>query len=236
MSADGRRGANAILTRRRRHAAMPKGYAYAAGRVDWFLGLMAMGQGRIRRRARAITKKRSTPSANGRCRASRRRAQPAGGAARLSRRHGNRLAAPGHRVSKSLSVSRSLRFKSQLLASAVPVNPLGEPGNCACRSRRRRWLSLVKADVRPRLPTPWRSVPRYSRGLNRAAEAEAGIREAREHLARIARSSVQSRVEVDGAATESDLKRRSDPEAAVAAATQAINWCSNGVIACASRS
>jgi len=203
-----------------RDVAAAKGYGYAVGRANWFLGLIAMGrsrfgdgQSRYEEALDAFTRMGDVEQA---------------GAIRnlLAALHdylGDASTAWQHRIVafEALSVSRSPLFKSLILNSAVPSIRSHSPETAlavqeeALGVARESGREAAIVDVLAQRASLLGS-------LNRASDAAASVREAREHLARVSDLSVRSRVEVAVLAAESDLKRRAEPEAAAAAATEAI--------------
>ena len=148
--------------------------------------------------------------------------QPAGCAPRLSRRRAQRVAASARSRSKRLSVSRSPRFKSQILATRSAVDSRRQPGDrlsiqdaaLAVARESGREASIAEALAQR---------ASLLAALNRTSEAAASDRVKRANISPACPDpAFRSRVEVAVLATESDLKRRADPAAAADAATQAI--------------
>jgi len=202
-----------------RNLARAKGYAYADARADWFLGLIAMGQGRLGEAQSRYEDALDTFTRMG-------DVEQAGSMHNLLAALHDYLGDPGaawqHRLIafEALSVSRSPVFKSLVLNSAVPSIRFDSPETAlvvqeaalvAARDSGREAVIILILAQRASLLA----------ALNRASEADASLRDARDHLAR-APEQVRSRVEVAVLATESDLSRRSNPAAAVDAASQAI--------------
>jgi len=203
-----------------RDVAASKGYGYAVGRANWFLGLIAMGrsrfadgQSRYEEALDAFTRMGDVEQA---------------GAIRnlLAALHdylGDASTAWQHRIVafEALSVSRSPLFKSLILNSAVPSIRSHSPETAlvvqeaALAVARESGREAAIVDVLAQRASLLAS-------LNRTSDAVASVGEAREHLARVSEPAVRSRVEVAVLATESELKRRAEPEAAAEAATQAI--------------
>ncbi len=122
---------------------------------------------------------------------------------------------------KGMAISRSPRFKYSLLAAAVPSIRVDSPETAlsvqdAAVAIAQEWgREAAIADALAQRASLLAS-------LGRDAEADEAIQAARIHLAKTADDSFRNRVEVAVLATESDLLRRRDPAAAVAAATRAI--------------
>jgi CHAT domain-containing protein/tetratricopeptide (TPR) repeat protein len=201
-------------------AARAKGYRYAAGRSNWFLGLLAMGQSRFSDGQARYEEAIDNFTRMG-------DVEQAGSMhnllAALHDYLGDARSAWHHRLIAfgALSVSRSPRFKSQILNSAVPSIRFESPEtallvqDAALAVARESGREVTIVEILAQRASLLGS-------LNRTTEAAAGVREAREHLARVSEPAFRSRVEVSVLATESELKRRTDPAAAANAATQAI--------------
>ncbi len=202
-----------------RDASQAKGYAYAGARANWFLGLIAMGQGRLGEGQSRYEDALDTFTRMG-------DVEQAGSIhnllAALHDYLGDSGAAWQHRLTafEALSVSRSPVFKSLVLNSAVPSIRFDSPE--AALVVQEAALAAARESGRDAVIIPILA-QRASllAALNRAPEAEASVRDAREHLARVPET-VRSRVEVAVLATESDLLRRNNPAAAVDAASRAI--------------
>ena len=200
--------------------ARSRGYAYAAGRSTWFLGLLAMAQGRF---GDARSHYEETLDAFDRMGD----VEQAGAAhnllAVMQDYLGDAASAWQHRLMalKSLSASRSLRFKYQVLGTAVPALKSESPETAlkvenAALAVAREWqrAGAIAETLAQRAS--------ILAALNQPEDAEADLREAREQLARVPDPAFRSRLQVAVLATESDLKRQRNPAAAADAATQAI--------------
>jgi len=201
-------------------AARSKGYAYAAGRSTWFLGLLAMARGDFGDARSQYEETLDVFDRMGDI-------EQAGAAhnllAVMQDYLGDALSAWQHRLIafKSLSASSSLRFKYQILATAVPAVKAESPET-----------ALTIEDAALALATQWQRAGAVAEtlaqrasilaALNRFEDADRDLREAGEHLTRVPDPAFRSRLQVALFATMSDLKRRLDPAAAVDAATQAI--------------
>jgi CHAT domain-containing protein/tetratricopeptide (TPR) repeat protein len=201
-------------------AARSKNYAYVIGRSNWFLGLLSMGQSRF---GDGQSHYEQALDAFERMGDVEQAASMHNLLAALHDYLGDADTAWQHRLIafESLSVSRSPRFKAQILNSAVPSIRFESPESAlavqeaalAVAREGGREVTIVEilAQRASLLAT-----------LNRPSEADANLREAREHLPLVTEPAFRSRVEVTVLATESDLNRRRDPAAAAGAATQAI--------------
>jgi CHAT domain-containing protein len=122
---------------------------------------------------------------------------------------------------EALSVSRSSRFQAQILSTAVPSIRAESPEtalvvqDAALEVARESGRDALIAEMLAQRASLLAS-------LGRMSEAAAGADEARQHLSRVTDAAFRNRVEISVLATESDLKRQSDPAAAAEAASQAI--------------
>ena len=200
-------------------AARSKGYAYAAGRSTWFLGLIAIGQSRFGEAQAQYEETLETFLRMG-------DVEQSGAAhsllAALYDYLGDASSAWKHRsiAFESLTASRSAKFKYQVLASAVPAIRAESPETALsvqdaaiAAAREGHRDSAIGDGLATRAA--------ILAGLNRAGEAAASLLEARQHLARVDQA-FRSRLEVNLLSTESDLSRLFDPAASVAAASRAI--------------
>jgi len=203
-----------------RDASRAKGYAYAGARADWFLGLIAMGQGRFGEGQSRYEDALDTFTRMG-------DVEQAGSIhnllAALHDYLGDAGAAWEHRLIafEALSVSRSPVFKSLVLNSAVPSIRFESP-ETALVVQEAALAAARESGREPVIVEILRQRASLLAALNRGSEAEASVRDAREHLARVSDPGVRSRIDAAVLATESDLRRRSDPAAAAEAASQAI--------------
>lgn len=208
------------ILNRTQSAAQSKGYVYAAARSTWFLGLIAVGQSRFGDGQALYERALETFTRMGDL-------EQAGSIhyvlAALHDYLGNGVSAWQHRLIafEALSVTRSPKLKSQVLATAVPSLRLENPETAlavqdvalavALESGREAAITEILSQRASLLNS-----------LNRTVEASATAREAREHLARIPDPGFRSRLEVALLTTESELTQRSNPAASVTAATKAI--------------
>jgi CHAT domain-containing protein len=196
-------------------------YVFAEGRSTWFLGLIAMAQGRVGEAQAHYEETLATFVRVG-------DVEQAGAAhgllAALHDYLGDSVVAWEHRLVafQSLSLSRSLRFKYSLLASAVPSMRFESPETAlstqdAALAVAREWNrdGAIADALAQRASILW--------SLNRRAEADASIYEARQHLIRVPDDAFRHRVEVNILSTESDLFRAKNPSLAAAAAARAID-------------
>ncbi len=200
--------------------ARSKGYGFAAARSTWFLGLAAMGQSRFGDAQLAYEETLDAFTRMG-------DVEQAGAAhnllAVLHDYLGQSVTAWQHRLKafESLTVSRSPKLRYQVLATTVPSIRADSPETA---------LSMADAAVAAALEGGRDAqisealAQRASllAALNRDAEATTTMRQAREHVAKIPDAAFRNRIEGLVLSTESDLTRRSDPAASVAAATRAI--------------
>lgn len=200
--------------------ARAKNYSYIAGRSNWFLGLVAMGQSRFGDGQSHYEEAIDTFTRMG-------DVEQAGSMhnllAALYDYLGDARSAWEHRLIafKSLAVSRSPRFKSQILAAAVPALRVDSPETALLIQE--AGLAVAREGGREGSIAELLAQRASLLGsLNRTTEAVASIQEAREHLDRVSDPALRSRVEVAVLTAESDLKRRVDAAAAADAATQAI--------------
>jgi CHAT domain-containing protein len=201
-------------------AARTKGYSYAAGRSTWFLGLLAVGQGRFGDGQARYEETLDTFTRMG-------DVEQAGAAHNLLAVLHDYLGAPTsaweHRLMafKALRVSRSSKLRYQVLSTAVPSIRAESPEAALSMQE----LALTFARESGREATIAESLAQRASllaSLNRNAEADSSAREARQHLARMPDQAFKNRIEGMVLATESDLLRRSNPEAAADAAQRAI--------------
>jgi CHAT domain-containing protein len=201
-------------------AARKGGYAYAAGRSTWFLGLLAMGQSQFGDAQARYEDTLDTFTRMG-------DVEQAGAAHNLLAVFhdylGNATSAWEHRLKAfdSLSVSRSPKFKYQVLSTAVPSIRAESPETALAMQE----AALAIAREGGREATIAETLAQRASllaSLNRSAEATASARDAREHLARMPDPAFRSRIEGLVLATEAEMLRRTDPAAAVDAATRAI--------------
>ena len=200
--------------------ARTKGFEYASGRSSWMLGLIAMGRSRFGDGQARYEEANDTFTRMG-------DTEQAGTMhnllAALHDYLGDAKSAWEHRLIafEALSVSRSSRFKAQILSTAVPSIRGESPEtalvvqDAALEVARESGREAIIAEMLAQRASLLAS-------LSRMSEAAASARQARQHLARVTDAGFRSRVEVSVLATESDLKRRSDPAAAAEAASQAI--------------
>jgi len=197
-----------------------RGFEYASGRSSWLLGVIAMGrsqfgngQARYEEAIDTFTRMGDTEQAG----------TMHNLLAALHDYLGDAKSAWEHRLIalEALSVSRSSRFKAQILSTAVPSIRVDSPEtalvvqDAALEVARESGREALIAEMLAQRASLLAS-------LSRMSEAAAGADEARQHLARVADAAFRSRIEVSVLATESDLKRQSDPAAAAEAASQAI--------------
>ncbi|HUQ89730.1 MAG TPA: CHAT domain-containing protein [Vicinamibacterales bacterium] len=215
------RGAEAASTLNATLAtARSRGYAYADGRSTWFLGLMAVGQSHFAEAQSRYEETLDTFSRMG-------DVEQAGAAhnllAVLHDYLGASMTAWQHRLAafESLSVSRSPKFQYQVLSTAVPSMRAESPD--AALAMQEAALAVARRGGREAIITETLA-QRASllASLNRSDEAAASLTEARQHLPRVPDAAFRARIEGGILATESDMFRKSDPGAAVAAATRAI--------------
>jgi CHAT domain-containing protein/tetratricopeptide (TPR) repeat protein len=202
-------------------AARSKGYAYAAGRSTWFLGLLAVGQGRFGDGQAHYEDTLETFARMG-------DVEQAAAAhnllAVLNDYLGASISAWEHRLIafESLSVSRSAKLKYQVLSTAVPSIRAESPEaallvqDAALAVAREGGREATIAEALAQRASLFAS-------LNRAAEADASAHEARQHLERMPDQAFKNRIEGFVLATESDLQRRTNPAAAADAAARAID-------------
>ncbi|HEX8027818.1 MAG TPA: hypothetical protein VF491_05120, partial [Vicinamibacterales bacterium] len=200
--------------------AQAKSYRYVSGRANWFLGLLEFGRGhfgdaeaRYEESLDAFTQMGDIEQA---------------GAihsqlAALYDYLGDASAAWRHRLVafESLTVTRSPRFKAQVLFTAVPSIRVESPETAlavqesALFAAKESGRSATVAEILAQRASLLAS-------LNRLDEAVASSLDARRHLASLPDSAFKDRVEVTLLSVESDLARRDSPLGAVSAAERAI--------------
>jgi CHAT domain-containing protein len=209
------RGLNATA-----ETAQAKSYGYASGRANWFLGLLAVGQGNFGDGEARYEEALDAFNRMG-------DVEQAGAVhsvmASLYDYLGDGSSAWRHRgvAFEALSASRSPRFRAQVLFTSVPSIRLESPETALAVQD----AALLAAQESGRDATIAESLAQRAAllaSLNRLDEAAASIGDARQHLAALADSAFRDRVEVGLLATESDLARRNDPATAVSAAERAI--------------
>ncbi len=201
-------------------SARQRGYAYVEGRSTWFLGLMAVAQGRF---GEGQSRYEETLGTFERMHD----VEQAGTAhnllAVLLDYLGDAPDAWQHRLAAfdALSASRSAKFQYQLLSTAVPALRAESPDAAL-------WVQDVALAVareggrESNITETLAQRASLLASMNQPEMAAESLAEAREHLPRIPDAAFRTRIEVGLLATESDLLRRSDPAAAVAAAARAI--------------
>ena len=131
-------------------------YRYAAGRATWFLGLLAIGAGPVRRRAgdTKIRSRRSTRMGDVEQAAG---AQPAGRPCTSI----SATTAPNGSIAGRARRARRSRVRRgssiRCLHRQPAVVRFDEPGNGARRCRTRCWQTRASGAAKPRSPTCWRS-------------------------------------------------------------------------------
>jgi CHAT domain-containing protein len=214
-ASDAERILNATLA-----TARSKGYAYASARSTWFLGLVAMQQGRI---GEAETRYEETVDTLERMKDAE---QVAGAHGLLSALHfylGNATAEWEHRIAslEGLSISTSFRFRHAILSTAAISLAASNPESAlvvhdAVIENARAWGrdSAIADAVGQRASALVQ--------LGRSTEADQSLSLARQHLDRVPDPQFKNRLEVALLSVRSDLMRRTNPAAAVAAARDAI--------------
>jgi hypothetical protein len=136
---------------------------------------------------------------------------------------GDSVSAWQHRLAafETLSASRSQKFKYMLLSTAVPSIRAESPD--AALTVQEAALAVARESGREsNIAETLAQRASLLASMTRDQEAMASLAEAQQHLERVSDPAFRSRIEVGVLATESDLLRKSDPAAAVAAATRAI--------------
>ena len=198
-----------------------RGYSYVSGRATWFQGLIAFNQGRI---AEARSKYEESVQTFDTMHDAEQAAAMHNLLAALNNYIGDYEESWRQRLLafQGLTISRSPRFKYNLLSAAVPAVRLNSPEtaisfqNAALDTARTSGRDAAILDALAQRASILIS-------LGRMAEATADISEARARLANVADPAFRNVVELRVLAVESDALRRSDPAAAAAAASLAID-------------